>query len=684
MSYTIGIDVGGTFTDIVVSASGGETIIAKAATTPVDQSKGVLDGIAVAAERLGLTPSALLQRTSRIVHGTTAATNALLEGKTPRVGMLTTEGHRDVIEMREGLKPDRYNLRMTPPIPLVARRLRLPVRERIRADGSVEIALDSGSLEGAIDRLRDAEVQAVAICFLHAWRNPAHEQQAAEAVRNRLPGVYVTTSFEVLPQIKEFERFSTTVANAAVGPVIQNYLGRVQSRLHEAGFDGELLVILSHGGVASVPEAIRLAVGTTLSGPAGGVAAAVALARGGLASNIIGFDMGGTSTDIAVVRDGQPTLSGDKSVAGARIALPSLDIVTLGAGGGSIGKRDRSGLLAVGPLSAGAVPGPACYGLGGALATVTDANLVLGYLDPANFLGGRRHLDRDAAGAAVAKLAEELGIDTAEAAAGIHRVVNSRMADGVRVATVRRGVDPREYTLLAFGGAAGLHVAAVAAELGIRRVVVPVAASVLSAWGMLNTDLRVEISRSLGQSGSIDIGGLNAAFAAMEVEGRARLAWFDGEVTLRRSADMRYGEQVFEIPVALDDVDWRGDTLTKDLGDRFHAAHERLYTYALRDQEVVLVNARLSVIGRLPQTGQAISSIPLEHAEARAERLVYLSGWTQVPVYDLSSLAMDQSIRGPAIVESDTTTILLRNGDTARFDARGWLDVGIDARAAAA
>jgi N-methylhydantoinase A len=371
MTYTIGIDVGGTFTDIVVSSSGpdsgsGGTIIAKAATTPADQSNGVLDGIALAAERLGLTSAQLLATTSRIVHGTTAATNALLEGKTARVGMLTTAGHRDVIEMREGLKPDRYNLRMTPPEPLVPRRLRLPVTERIRADGSVETALDQASLNEAIDRLRNADVQAVAICFLHAWRNPAHEQQAAAAVRQRLPEVYVTTSSDVLPQIKEFERFSTTVANAAVGPVIQNYLGRLQTRLRDAGYTGELLVILSHGGVASVAEATRLAAGTALSGPAGGVAAAVALARGtgardGLAPNIIGFDMGGTSTDIAVVRDGQPTLSGDKSVANARIALPSLDIVTLGAGGGSIGKLDRSGLLAVGPESAGAVPGPACY-----------------------------------------------------------------------------------------------------------------------------------------------------------------------------------------------------------------------------------------------------------------------------------------------------------------------------------
>jgi N-methylhydantoinase A len=683
MSITIGIDVGGTFTDIVVS-TGGETIIAKASTTPGDQSDGVLNGIALAAERLGLTTDGLLRGTSRIVHGTTAATNALLEGKTARVGMLTTAGHRDVIEMREGLKPDRYNLRMTPPVPLVPRRLRLGVTERIRADGSVEIALDPASLEAAIGILRDADVQAVAICFLHAWRNPAHEQRAAEAVRHGLPGVYVTTSFDVLPQIKEFERFSTTVANAAVGPVIQNYLGRLQSRLRDAGYVGELLVILSHGGVASVAEATRLAAGTALSGPAGGVAAAVALARDGMAPNLIGFDMGGTSTDIAVVRDGQPTLSGDKSVANARIALPSLDIVTLGAGGGSIGKLDRSGLLAVGPESAGAVPGPACYGQGGKGATVTDANLVLGYLDAANFLGGRRTLDLAAATAVVAALAADLGIETEQTAAGIHRVVNSRMADGVRVATVRRGVDPRGYTLLAFGGAAGLHITAVAAELGIGRVAVPVAASVLSAWGMLKTDLRIELSRSQGQSGGIDTDALRAAFTAMETEGRTRLAWFDGVVTPLRSADMRYGEQVFEIPVPLDDVDWDATGLPALLADRFHAAHERLYTYALRDQEAVLVNARLSVIGRLPPADAPAAAVPAVTAAPKTQRLVYLGGWTRVPVFDFLALAADQMVQGPAVIESETTTVLLRSGDTARFDSRGWLDIAIDPPSAVA
>jgi N-methylhydantoinase A len=378
-----------------------------------------------------------------------------------------------------------------------------------------------------------------------------------------------------------------------------------------------------------------------------------------------------------VVRAGQPSLSGDKSVANARIALPSLDIVTLGAGGGSIGHLDRSGLLAVGPQSAGADPGPACYGQGGTSATVTDANLVLGYLDPANFLGGRRRLDVAAATDVVAKLAAELGIPTIDAAAGIHRLVNSRMADGVRVATVRRGVDPRGYALLAFGGAAGLHVAAVAASLGISRVVVPLAASVLSAWGMLNTDLRIELSRSQGQTGSIDISGLQAAFAEMESEGQARLAWFDGEVALRSSADMRYGEQVFEIPVPLEGLDWQSATLAADIAERFHAAHERLYTYALRDQDVVVVNARLSVIGRLPPVEAAVSGGSRAAVAPKVERPIHIDGWVTVPVFDFSALGADQTIAGPAIIESDTTTVLLRPQDTARCDPRGWLDMVI-------
>lgn len=679
MTYTIGIDVGGTFTDIVVTTPDGRIITAKAASTPRNQSDGVMHALARAAAALSVTQHALLTATGRIIHGTTVATNALLEGKAARVGMLTTAGHRDIIEMREGLKPDRYNLRMAPPDPLVPRRLRLPVRERMRADGTVETELDQASLDFAVAQLAAEGVQAVAVCFLHSWRNPTHEQAASAATRARLQQAYVTASSDVLPQIKEFERFSTTIANAAVGPVIQHYLGRLQSRLAEAGFRGELLIILSHGGVASVPEAVRVAAGTALSGPAGGVAAAVALARQGAARDLIAFDMGGTSTDIALVRDGAPTLSAGKTVANARIGLPGLDIVTLGAGGGSIGRIDRGGMLAVGPESAGADPGPACYGQGGTAATVTDANLVLGYLDPANFLGGRRRLDPAAATEAVRRVAESLRLSVEEAAFGIHRLVNARMADGVRVATVRRGVDPRGYTLLAFGGAAGLHVTAVAAELGIDRVVVPVAASVLSAWGMLNADLRVELMRSLPQTRGIDTYALRAAFADMEREGRGRLSWFDGEVVTRRSADMRYGEQVFEIAVDLDGLDWQAGDLADCIEAAFHRAHAALYTYSLREEDVVLVNARLSVIGRLPSLPATRAAVRIR-AVPQSRRRVWLDGWVEVPVFDFDALGADQALNGPAIVGSDTTTVLLHAGDSARFDPRGWLSLDVRAR----
>jgi len=308
---------------------------------------------------------------------------------------------------------------------------------------------------------------------------------------------------------------------------------------------------------------------------------------------------------------------------------------------------------------------------------VTDANLVLGYLDPANFLGGRRVLNVAAARDAVALVADALGIETIDVASGIHRLINTRMADGVRVATVRRGVDPRGYTLLAFGGAAGLHVASVAAELGIGRVVVPLAASVLSAWGMLNTDLRIELARSQTQRSGIDVAALQASFAAMDREGRERLGWFDGEVMVRRSADMRYGEQVFEIVVPLDAMDWGSPNLAAEIEAAFHARHAALYTYSLPDQDVVLVHARASVIGRLPPPSGVSGGGGAGGGAEKSRRTVHLGGWTDVPVFDFAALAPRLGLAGPAIVESDTTTVLLRTGDTARFDARGWLEIAI-------
>jgi N-methylhydantoinase A len=675
--YRIGVDVGGTFTDVVCIGADGTTRLVKAATTPDDQSRGVLDGLALLARELGRPLPDMLAETERLVHGTTVATNALLERRTARIGMVTTEGHRDVIEMREGLKPERYDLRLPPPPPLVPRSRRLPVRERIRAEGGVAVALDQGSLAVAIEALRAARVEGVAICLLHAWRDPSHEQAVAEALRAALPDAYLSLSSEVLPQIREFERFSTTVVNAAVGPIVSRYLGRLETRLRDAGFAGPLFVILSHGGVAPVAEAARLAAGTALSGPAGGVAAALALARQGLGGDLVTFDVGGTSTDVALIEGGEAALGRGRTVGGERIALESLDIVTLGAGGGSVAHVGPGGMMRVGPRSAGAVPGPACYGAGGAEPAVTDANLVLGYLDPARFLGGQRRLDLAAAEAAVDRLAGELGLGRLDCAAGIHALANVAMAEGIRVATVRRGVDPRGFTLLAFGGAAGLHASAVARELGMRRVAVPLLAAGLSAWGMLQTDLRYEVSRSLvGVEGMPEEPAIRTLFAGLEDAARRRLAeWMPGEPAIRRGADMRYGEQVFEVAVPLDGVAWDAAGLPRALADAFHDRHEALFTYALRGEEVVLVTARVAAIGRLaPRPASPLPARP--PAPPQAMRRAVVGGEAlELPVHAFAELAPGQAVSGPAIVESATTTVLLLPGDVARLDARGWLDV---------
>ncbi len=678
--FRIGIDVGGTFTDLVAVDETGQSTLAKSPSTPADPSIGVLEGLAVLARALGLDRSTMLGQTERIVHGTTVATNALLERKGAKVGLLTTAGHRDVLEMREGLKPeDRYNLRLAPPEPLVPRRLRLGVTERIRADGTVLTPIDHASLDRAIDTLIAEGVTSVAICFLHAWKSAAHEAASAERVRARMPGAYVTASSEVYPQIKEYERVSTTVVNAYVGPVVAGYLGRLSGRLAEAAYTGPLFIMLSHGGVAPVEEAIRLAAATVLSGPAGGVAGSIHAATLLGVPNLIPFDMGGTSTDISLVRQSVPGLAIDRGIAGQRIALPSLDIVTLGAGGGSIARVDQGGVLHVGPESAGAAPGPACYGRGGTEATVTDANVVLGLLDPSGLLAGGMRLDKEAADAALGRLGRAIGLDAIAAAAGVQRIINGRMAEGIRLVSVRRGIDPTAFALLAFGGAAGLHATAVARQLSIPRVIVPRVASVLSAWGMLASEIRFETTRShIGDATTMTTDGLRRIFAEMEADARGRLAAvFNGPIAIGRSADMRYGEQIFEINVPLDHIDWDTPELGRAVADAFHQRHEELYTYAQRTNEVVLVNARVAAIGKLPELPKEPTLGARAPARPVRQQRVHLGEWREIDVLPFDALAPGQSIAGPALIEGPTTTVLVEAGDTARVLDNGWLDIRV-------
>lgn len=678
--YRIGVDVGGTYTDLVATDETGRTVFAKSPSTPADQSIGVMAGLEELARRLHVTRAEMLAATDRLVHGTTVATNALLERKGAKVALLTTEGHRDVIEMREGLKPDRYDLRSPPPEPLVPRELRFGLRERLRANGEVSSPLDPRSLDDAIAGIKKSGATSVAVCFLHAYINPAHELAAVDRLTQALPGISVSRSSDVLPQIKEYERVSTTIVNGYVEPIVRRYLTNLETRLTEAGFKGSLFVVLSHGGMAPVEEASRLAAGTVLSGPAGGMSGGRRCAALVEIPDLVPFDMGGTSTDISLISGGQASLSADGMLAGQRIALRSLDIASIAAGGGSIASVDAGRTLRVGPESAGSVPGPACYGNGGLAATVTDANVVLGYLDAAAFMGGKRPLDRAASEAAIDRVAAALELSQAEAAAGIYRMINLKMADGIRLMTLRRGVDPRKFALLSFGGAAGLHAAEVARELEIKRIIVPTVASVLSAWGMLTSDLRYEVSRThYGTGARITAGEVHALFAELEAQAAGRLrSWFAGPIAIERSAEMRYGEQIFEIDVSLDGLDWNADNLVDQIEDRFHVKHEELYTYASRGQEVVFVNARVAAVGEVSQRGQDTRPAPSSGACApRGQRQAFFGGWREVPVYGLDDLRPGHTLAGPAIIEAETTTVLVDTGDRVTVNALGWLDIAL-------
>ncbi|MBR0784781.1 hydantoinase/oxoprolinase family protein [Bradyrhizobium iriomotense] len=677
---TIGIDVGGTFTDLVAIDDTGRTIFAKSPSTPQDQSVGVMVGLEELARRLGLSREAMLGKTERIVHGTTVATNALLERKGAKVALLTTEGHRDVIEMREGLKGDRYNLRSSPPAPLVPRDLRFGVRERIGPQGEVIVPLDENALDEAVKAIRASGATSVALCFLHSYSNPAHEIAAAERLARELPEVDVSRSSDVLPQIKEFERVSTTIVNAYVGPAVRHYLTGLEQRLGAAGFTGSLFIILSHGGMAPVEEAWRLAAATVLSGPAGGISGSRRCAELLGVPDLVPFDMGGTSTDISLIADGRASLSADGGLADQRIALRSLDIASIAAGGGSIASIDASGAFRVGPESAGSVPGPACYGNGGSSPTVTDANLILGYLDATSFMGGRRPLDQRAAEAAIDRLADKLGLTREKAAAGVFRLVNLAMADGIRLMTLKRGVDPRHFALLSFGGAAGIHAAEVARELEMSRIIVPTEASVLSAWGMLTSDLRYEMSRTHYQSDDKSPEAqVRNMYAALEKQATDRLrAWFAGPIEIERSAEMRYGEQVFEVDVPLTDVDLNGSDLIEQIEGRFHRAHEDLYTYSLRDEEVVLVNGRAAAVGIVARAEDRIEPVTSAPAAAHKRRKAFFNNaWTEVDVYAAEKLNPGNVIHGPAIIEAETTTVIVNVGDRATVNARRWLDIKV-------
>ena len=680
MRFRIGVDVGGTFTDLLVTDETGRSSIYKTFTTPSDPSIGVFDALSRAAAGNSLTLKDFLGKVDSIVHGTTITTNAVLTGEGAKTGFITTKGFRDVLNMRRGLKERMYDCKYSPPPPLVPRRLIQVVEERIDVEGREIAPLNEGDVERAIGKFKDAGVEAVAVSFLWSFFNPAHEERVREICEQELPGVYVSLSCEILPQIRVYERHSTTVLNAYVGPPLARYLKSLGSGLREQGFAGTLLIMQSNGGVMSPELAARFASNTLLSGPAGGPVAGLFYGNSaGEFDDIITIDMGGTSFDAALIREGKPSVTTEGSVGGYRLASPILDIHTIGAGGGSIAWIDAGGLLRVGPKSAGAEPGPVCYGRGGTEPTVTDADLLLGYLDADFFWGGQLRLDVEAAGRAVKeKIADRLGMDVVAAANGIYQVINSNMAEALQVVSVKQGYDPREFALVVAGGAGPIHAGMIARDLDIPLIITPRESSVFCAAGMLISDLRHDYVRTYTVDvDKLDLPHFNRLYAEMTREAKDTLQ-AEGippdRIKLSYSADLRYIMQYNEVEVPTPSSGGMNESEVAVMVDAFNKRHDALYGYSMPGAPVELINLRVSARGitdkpvfeRLPYAGEDAS-----HALKGKRRAFFNGEFVDTPVYDGLKMGYGNHVVGPAIIEQPTTTIVVTPDYEVRCDEYG-------------
>ncbi len=682
--YRIGIDVGGTFTDLILVRPDGSIQLAKTPTTVEDQSLGVLTGIGVLAAGEGLDIAGLLAQTSAIVHGTTTADNTMIEMSGAVTGLITTAGHRDEIELRRGYKEDIWNPAIAPPPPIAPRRRRLGVPERLDYEGNVVTALDEDAVRAALHRLRQQGTESLAVVFMFSFVNPAHERRVREIAAETSPGVHVSLSHEVMPAAPEFERTSTTLVNAYVGPKIERYLQRLVAGLRNAGYTRELLVMQSNGGIMTPQYIMHRPVTTLGSGPTGGVIAACAVAATAGTADFICADMGGTSYDVCLIRGGEPEIkAGWNWHHRYLIGLPMVDIQSIGAGGGSIASV-VAGALQVGPRSAGAQPGPMCYGRGGTEVTVTDANLLLGYLNAEDFCGGSMRLQTAGLAQAMrAQIGAPLKCDATAAAHGIYRLVNANMANAIRRVAAQRGVDPRRLTLVAYGGNGPVHATAQAEELGIATVVVPKLAPAFSALGLQLSDHLIDEMRAyIAPIAQVDLARVNTLFAEMDSSARAVLGTrgqTHTRVEARRFMQLCYPGQTFDmaVPIAAGNGRLSARALAETV-ERFHALHEELHTYASRDEQPILRGVRLTLVGvtekpRLPGAARSSGKAPI-----KGRRSAYFGGrFVTVPIYDGPRVRAGQQMVGPAIIEEPFTTIVLHPRERARLDQFGNYRIAI-------
>ena len=678
VGYRIGIDVGGTFTDLVLMRPDQSIQIDKTATTPLDQSRGIMEGLRRLARHEEMPLEELLGQTDRIVHGTTTADNTLIQMNGARTGLITSEGHRDEIELRRGFKENIWDPALPPPTPIARRRERYGIPERLDHRGQIVEALDEEAARRAMRRMKKQQVESIAVVFLFSFLDGTHERRVREIAQEELPGIDISLSHEVLPKAPEFERTSTTLVNAFIAPVIRKYLENLQRELAEQGFLHELLMIQSNGGLMTASWVADRAVSVLGSGPAGGVIAACHAADSAKVRDFISVDMGGTSYDVCLVRDGEPAVESSWNWHHRYlIGLPMVDVKSVGAGGGSIASV-IAGALHVGPESAGAEPGPICYRRGGKRPTVTDANAVLGFLNPNFFYGGELSLDLESAREAIdEQIRRPLGLPSVEEAAlGIFRLVNANMANAIQRVSASQGVDARALPLLAFGGNGALHAGMQARELGIRKILVPKNAPTFSALGLLLTDPKViEVRSCITPMERAKSAPLERSFREMQKSAKAALhsAGFPTtNASFNRVAHMCYPGQTFDLKVPIRSLGSLTRASLESLVEDFHALHEKLHTYASRDQNPILraigIEARAASekprLSRLTGSGKP--------AKPRGKRRIYLDGgWVNTAIYEGDAMKARQQIKGPAIIEERLTTVVVYPGQTARLDVNG-------------
>ncbi len=683
MRYNVGIDIGGTFTDIIAVSSEGKTIVHKTLSTPHDSSVGFINGIREVAEMADVSFEKFVASIDAIVHGTTVATNALLTLKGAKTALITTKGFRDALEMRRGIREEQFNNHYRNVTPLAPRYLRFTVDERIDSEGKVVKKFDEKELLPIIKKIKEEQVESVAICFMNSFKNAAHEKQALKFLRKNLKGIFVTASFEVLPSIRFYERVSTTAVSAFVGPIVAKYLDNLTKKLEGINYKGTLLIMQSNGGVV-VPEQVKKNPAVTvLSGPAAAPTAGAFYSKMLGYKNCITADMGGTSFDAAIVINNECVTSTEGNINRYRIALPSLDIITIGAGGGSIGWINEGGLLQMGPQSAGAMPGPVCYERGGTEPTCTDADIILGYLNPDFFAGGKLKLNKAKAEKAIkAELAGKLGLSVLETAAGMYRIINSNMAQGVREISVERGYDPREFLFIVAGGAGSIHSSEICKELEIPMFLVPNVSSIFCAAGMLLGDLKHDYIRSYFTSfNHLDKKKFQTLLNEMKEEGLKALVEDEGvakdRITFHPILDMRYLGQYHEVQM---ESDWE-DVISFNMDaifDSFHKEHNRQFGYSLKEEgtEMELINVRLRVVGKTERPkflSGKIKPVAVESA-IKEYREVYIpetGKMKKVAVYDGDKPIFNAKIKGPCVIEKITTSVFISEDWDCEVDGFG-------------